>query len=166
MSVTTARYVRKPLVVDAVRVTEKNFDEIATWCQGEIRKEESDGTGPGRRYIRIRVHYPKNIRQTKAFVGDWILYTDKGYKVYVNQAFITSFDELSKVEEPISYPYDGGGITVLGPELFASQDGATLCWKGVNYVRQDSFSPVNESQGELLSSNNGAPEAQGSEKVT
>jgi len=34
------------------------------------------------------------------------------------------------------YPYQDGDITVLGPEVFASQDGAVISWKGVSYVRQ------------------------------
>ena len=34
------------------------------------------------------------------------------------------------------YPYQDGDVTVLGPEIFASPDGAVICWKGVNYERQ------------------------------
>lgn len=34
------------------------------------------------------------------------------------------------------YPHQGGDITVLGPEIFASSDGAVICWKGENYTRQ------------------------------
>lgn len=34
------------------------------------------------------------------------------------------------------YPYQDGDITVLGPEIFASNDGAVISWKGDNYVRQ------------------------------
>lgn len=137
MSVITTRYVRKPLHVDAVRITEENFEEIAAWCQGEIQQDDVPvGTGPGKKFIKIRVHNPKNPRQTKAFVGDWLLYTERGYKVYTNKAFNSSFDDLSKVERPIAYPYDGGGVTVLGPELFAQPDGSVLCWRGTNYIPQ------------------------------
>ena len=85
MAVKTDRYVRNPLYVDAVQVTEQNFRELSEWCQGDIR---TDGT---QEYIRVRVHTPKSARQTQAFVGDWILYTDKGYKVYSNMAFTENF---------------------------------------------------------------------------
>ncbi|MFF1298193.1 MULTISPECIES: hypothetical protein [unclassified Streptomyces] len=38
--------------------------------------------------------------------------------------------------EPRPFPYQDGDITVLGPEVFASQDGQVISWKGDNYVRQ------------------------------
>lgn len=87
--IATQKYIRKPLYVDAVRLTRENFDEIAAWCQGEILQEEAPSR---KRYIKIRVHNPKNARQTKAFVGDWLLYTERGYKVYTNKAFQSAFD--------------------------------------------------------------------------
>jgi hypothetical protein len=68
------------------------FEELAAWCQGEIVRDEKQ-TGHRKRHIKVRVHNPKHPRQSKAFVGDWILYTDKGYKVYTNMAFRQSFDE-------------------------------------------------------------------------
>lgn len=89
----TTQYIRKPLYVAAVRVTGVNFDEVAAWCQGDIQQDEVPNNGI-KRYIRVRVHNPKNPRQTKAFVGDWLLYTERGYKVYTNKAFHASFDEV------------------------------------------------------------------------
>lgn len=86
MSIQTTKYVRKPLFVDVIQVTEENFAEVAKWCQGEIHNEES---GP---YIFVRVHSPRNPRQNKAYVGDWILYTERGYKVYTTKAFFASFE--------------------------------------------------------------------------
>lgn len=35
------------------------------------------------------------------------------------------------------YPHQEGDVTVLGPEIFASNDGKTICWQGRNYVPQD-----------------------------
>jgi hypothetical protein len=94
----TKKYVRKPLYVDAVQVTEENFPDIARWCFGEIGNidespvDMSQPVQPNRQYIHVRVHNPKNARQTKAFVGDWILYTERGYKVYTTKAFQANFD--------------------------------------------------------------------------
>lgn len=129
MAVTTTRYIRKPLHVDAVRITGRNIDEVAAWCQGNVLWEETPGgNGTGKKYIRVRVHQPKNVRQTKAFVGDWLLYTDKGYKVYTHKAFLLSFDEV-----PLQ---DSGDVITLGPECFVAADGSVLNWKGTNYVPQ------------------------------
>lgn len=99
MSVTTTQFIRKPLFVDAVRVTGANFDEIADWCQGEVQQDPMSDQGPGKKFIRVRVHNPKNPRQTKAFVGDWLLYTERGYKVYTNKAFHASFDQAPEGSE-------------------------------------------------------------------
>lgn len=94
----TEKYVRKPLYVDAVQVTEENFETVARWCFGEIYNidesavDKTADVQPTKQYIHVRVHNPKNPRQTKAFVGDWILYTERGYKVYTAKAFTTNFD--------------------------------------------------------------------------
>lgn len=109
MAIHTTKFIRKPLYVDAVKITSDNFAEIAAWCQGEIRSRENDeetkahpDLDPIVHYIRVRVHNPKNVRQTKAQVGDWLLYTDRGYKVYTEKAFFGSFDEVgvATVVEP------------------------------------------------------------------
>lgn len=96
MSVETKKYLRKPLIVEAVQVTKDNFEDVAAWCQGEIVNNNGSPPTklkPGGQHILVRVHQPKTIRQTTAFVGDWILYTDRGYKIYTPKAFSSSFDE-------------------------------------------------------------------------
>lgn len=94
----TQQYQRKPIYVQAVRVTEDNFFDVAQWCQGAI----TSGT-PGTKsldelkkdktkFIKVRVINPQRVRQTKAFVGDWVLYSEyNGYKVYTNGAFENAF---------------------------------------------------------------------------
>jgi hypothetical protein len=37
----------------------------------------------------------------------------------------------------VEYPHPDGDVIRLGPEVFASSDGAAVCWKGENYVRYD-----------------------------
>lgn len=101
MSLVAQRYVRKPFVVDAIQVTEDNFKELAAWCQGSIRNNSGapyDGVvNPRDQHIHVRVHNPRSGRQTQAFLGDWILYTDLGgYKVYNTKAFLGSFDPMGK----------------------------------------------------------------------
>lgn len=110
MSELTQKYVRRPLYVDAVEVTDDNFEAIAEWCQGEIRtisddkpvaQEVLDVAGTDdleKMYIYVRVHHPKTPRQTHAKIGDWILYAaeQKGYKVYTPKAFETNFDQVEE----------------------------------------------------------------------
>ena len=99
MKITTTKYIRKALYVDAIQITEDNLQDLAIWCQGELRTntgeeliESLNGANPNAHHIRVRVHNPKNIRQTKGYVGDWILYTERGYKVYTQKAFKASFE--------------------------------------------------------------------------
>jgi hypothetical protein len=85
----TTRYKRKPIFVDVVQVTESNFAEVARWCSGQIMN------GTPAQFIRVRVHNPMRPRQTKAFVNDWILYSEHyGYKVYTDGAFKNSFERV------------------------------------------------------------------------
>lgn len=44
-------------------------------------------------------------------------------------------------DTPPTFPYQDGDITVLGPEIFASQDGQVISWKGDNYTRQTCPAP-------------------------
>lgn len=81
------RYVRKPMFVEAIQVTKDNFREIAKWCNGTAY-ESSDG------HITVRVLHTrsKTIPRTKAFLGDWVLSSENGFRVYTNSAFEKAFD--------------------------------------------------------------------------
>lgn len=85
----TTKYIRKPFNIDAVQVTATNIEEIAKWVDGETR---TDDLG---QYVKVRVHRPLNDRQTKAYIGDWVLYAGTGYKVYTPKAFANSFEQVS-----------------------------------------------------------------------
>jgi hypothetical protein len=124
----TQQYQRKPIMVDAVRVTEENFTEVAQWCQGAIVSSEK-GTKSleelkqdKSKFIKVRVINPQRIRQTKAYVGDWVLYSEyNGYKVYTDGAFKNAFfDPRSNGVHPEQTEMvpDGtyGGAREVGPE--------------------------------------------------
>lgn len=105
MTIQTTRYIRKPLYVEAIQIDESNFISLAEWCQGEIRTnggdflvDNRDKVDPKTQHIRLRVHNPKSIRQMQGHVGDWILYTDRGYKIYTQKAFKACFDQASNGE--------------------------------------------------------------------
>jgi hypothetical protein len=90
MQVNTRKYIRKPFEIDAVQVTEENLEDIAKWCSGEVQKEAHGKKDV--RFVKVRVNRPLNERQTKAFVGDWVLYAGTGYKVYTAKAFDSCFE--------------------------------------------------------------------------
>lgn len=94
MGVKTKKFVRKPIYVEGLRVTAKNFAQVMAWAGGEERLDEDKATGTTKKYIRIETQHAKNERQRKAFIGDWVLKTDKGFKIYSNYAFHRSFDTI------------------------------------------------------------------------
>lgn len=81
----TNNFFRKPFSVEAINVTAENIIEAAAWCDGKVH------TDPHGSYIRVQVHKPMSNRQTKAYIGDWILKSQRGYKVYTDAAFTASF---------------------------------------------------------------------------
>lgn len=103
----TVKYVRKPFEVQAVQVTEENFEAIAAWCSGTIvtvrAPKEADGleAGETKRYIKVNVSRPLNERQTQAFVGDWLLEAEKGLKVYADGPFVRNFERVGDVPQEL-----------------------------------------------------------------
>lgn len=77
---------RKAFYVMAIRVTAENFDKVAVWCEGKATTT----------YIEVVVPGAKTKRQTKAYVGDWILQGTSGFKVYTDKAYHKAFDEVSE----------------------------------------------------------------------
>lgn len=94
----TQKYIRKPFEVEAVQVTEENIEAVAEWCDGKI-EFETDVPG-SKQLIRVKVKHPLNARQTKAYVGDWVLKAGEGFKVYNQVAFDKSF-ELALVQNKV-----------------------------------------------------------------
>lgn len=86
MSVVPELYLRKPFEVEAVQVTEENITDVADWCDGEIRH-----TADRQPFVKVQVHRPLTTRQTRAFVGDWVLFAGRSYKVYTAKAFEGAF---------------------------------------------------------------------------
>lgn len=91
MSVKTNMYTRRPFPVEAVQVNDENMAEVSKWCKGRVVKPRGNEAN----HIKVQVKNPLNPRQAKAYVGDWILFANEGYKVYTDVAFQRNF-ELSK----------------------------------------------------------------------
>lgn len=89
------KFMRKPFFVEAIQVTTENMFAVAAWVKGKVEEDpESYGNIS---FIRAEVLRPLNDRQTKAFVGDWILHSDTGFKIYTASAFSRCFVEPEKV---------------------------------------------------------------------
>lgn len=84
------KYVRKPFEIEAVQVTQENFDDVAQWCKGH-KQTLNDGTP----YIKVKVFKPMGDRQTEAHIGDWVLFFNGGFKVYLDPSFSRSFEEVN-----------------------------------------------------------------------
>lgn len=82
-------YIRKPLVVEAVQVTEENLYEVAQWCGGDVK------TLQGERIIEVSVLHPSTKAQTIARPGMWVLRSDQGYKIFNDRAFTRGFDKAT-----------------------------------------------------------------------
>lgn len=93
MTLKTEKYARTPFFVDAVKVTEENFNEVANWCGGVIRQTDERGNGL-EKYIFVHAHTPMSERQKQAFVGQWVLKSDKGFKVFPDDAFKRMFEKV------------------------------------------------------------------------
>jgi hypothetical protein len=87
----TTRYIRKPLVVDAVQMTEENAQELRAWCHGELYIARN-----GKTTIEVRVLHPARPDQNTAQVGDWVLKSSQGYKIYADSAFRKGFELLDE----------------------------------------------------------------------
>jgi predicted LPLAT superfamily acyltransferase len=94
--VKTEPYMRIPFYVDAVRVTEENMAEVAEWAGGNVLQSNMRTKTEVEPYIQINVHTPMNERQKMAFVGDWVLKTGNGFKVYMNAGFKRMFQAVPK----------------------------------------------------------------------
>lgn len=84
---------RKPLFVEAVTVTEANMYEVASWCGGKVKTDDSDEPTKGQLYIKVKVKRPLNDRQTRAYIDDKVLKAGASFKVYTPKAFDVSFEE-------------------------------------------------------------------------
>lgn len=105
MSLKIETYARKTFYVKGVEVTEDNMLQVARWCDGEVRTNQrvidDHNNTVDEKYIKVSVNRAQTERQTKAFVGDRVLYSDgQGYKVYNPKAFKNAF-------EPVTEPSNG-----------------------------------------------------------
>jgi hypothetical protein len=88
----TTKFLRKPLEVDAVQVTEGNMAQVAEWANGTLHADFLD---PAEWYIEIKVIHPLRRKETRAHIGEWILSSKQGFKIYTDRAFLKGFESVA-----------------------------------------------------------------------
>lgn len=88
-------WTRKSFDVQAVRITEDNIREVALWSGGVVRRHVNNPgealRGVNKRYIQLEVNHYNKLREEKAYIGDWILKTDEGFRHYRDKSFRLAF---------------------------------------------------------------------------
>lgn len=110
MSVEPKKYVRKPFYPNVVQVTEENMAEVAQWCGGTIQEQKRADSDEVRKFIKVAVKRPLTERQTKAFINDWVLEIDGGFRIYTPNAFIASFTEIDGATEAVLHGIFGNPV--------------------------------------------------------
>lgn len=88
-------FTRKPFHVQAVRVTADNMDEVAKWCGGKvIDRANPKNKSQEQYYVKVNVVRPITEKQTMAFVGNYVLKTGHGFKVYTKVGLDKTFEEV------------------------------------------------------------------------
>lgn len=114
MTLKIEKFERIPFPVNRVEITDSNMAEVAKWCGGavrfttkNVRGEDGEFKRTKVRYIKVDVHNPLNDRQSRGFVGDSILESDMGFKVYTQRAFEKAFrrveQEMASAKTPPRY---------------------------------------------------------------
>jgi hypothetical protein len=87
-------YVRKELIVKAVKVAEENMELVAQWCGGEICM-----TTDRRFYVKVPV--PKVVRESHsyAYVGHYVVFAGQSFKVFTEKNLVRTFDPKADAEK-------------------------------------------------------------------
>lgn len=96
MSLSPVKFVRKPTYVHAIQITAENIADITRWSGGDLRGTEEDSE---HRFIKIKAFRPVNDRQSKGFVGDWMVLSGNNFKVYTSKAFDKLYTETPETSE-------------------------------------------------------------------
>lgn len=114
----TTKFVRKPLYVEAVRVTAENMDEVAEWCGGYVDRTAKP-------FIKVDVKRALHAKQTQAYSGDWVLQSSTGFKVYIHKALFENFDMVATAAE-LAYESPNVEASVVEPKNVVISDEAVI----------------------------------------
>lgn len=111
---TPQTFYRKPFPVQAIRVSDENLFDVATWCDGAVQVTQPRSAGAGstgqKSYVKVNVIHPKNVKQTMAFPGDWVLKAGNSFKVYSDKAFKDTFEGPINTDAIVQEDYQYGAV--------------------------------------------------------
>lgn len=119
-------WIRNSFEVHAVRITEMNLYAVSVWCDGTIHRTSK---GEKEQYIRFGETRYNRIKETNAYIGDWILQSDNGeFKHYRDASFRLAYKpKVRRYEEVLalvegamggnSYNVDGFGQVIQAEEV-------------------------------------------------
>jgi hypothetical protein len=124
----TQRFMYVPLFVDGVQVTAENMAEVAEWCEGKI--DNTIIKGKNQPFIKVDVLRPISLRQTRAFVGDWVLKIANGkLRVYTQKALVKDFIPAAEVTNALAEK--------IGKELFVEPPRETPAERLITEIFQE-----------------------------
>lgn len=90
---------RNSFEVEAVQVTSQNIGAVALWTEGEVCRQQ---THNGRWYVLVDTVEYNRLKQTKVFVGDWVIKVQNQFKHYRNDSLRLAYHKkLTDREEQI-----------------------------------------------------------------
>jgi hypothetical protein len=90
----TKTFVPRSFPIEGIEVKADNIEEVAKWCFGDVRSGSKKKEGPVEKYIKIRVYRLQDKSESRAFVGDTILYFASGFKVFTRAQFEKSYQPV------------------------------------------------------------------------
>lgn len=98
MTLKTEKFIRKVRPVEAVKITEENIIEVATWCGGlHIPAPGLTGETNKQDYIHVAVSNPNSPTGNRAFPDSWLVREDfRRYRIVTNKVFKNSYEPLEK----------------------------------------------------------------------
>ena len=90
---------RNSFEVEAVQVTSQNLGAVALWTEGEVCRQN---THNGRWYVLVDCVEYNRLRQSKVFVGDWVIKVQNQFKHYRNDSLRLAYHKkLTDREEQV-----------------------------------------------------------------
>jgi hypothetical protein len=113
---------KKSFDVDYVEVTEANIEEVAVWCGGRVIGSDKD------RYIKIIDKGALNERQTKAYLGDFVVHHARAntYRTFNKKNFWRTFEEIVASGQKVSHARDAGSGEYVSDEYAEEHPDTTV----------------------------------------